>query len=120
MTDLAARAECVAQIVSAVHGRVIGRAGKIMTVEIPADMMSSAGTLLGMSGFSATIGRQSTRLAPRRVTNAAGNVIVCDGDLVTQAYFSYDVHLAPHAAAVEPTPHAGAISITRPTPPVRG
>jgi hypothetical protein len=40
--------------------------------------------------------------------------------IVSQAFYVYDVDLKPHAAAVETTPHAHAIAITRPTPPFAG
>jgi hypothetical protein len=116
MSDVNARADRVRTIVEAVYGRVIGRSRNVMQVEIPADLISSAVTLFGMGGFSATIGKQSTRLAERRVVDTNGNTIVCPGDLVTMAFFTYTVDLRPHSAAVETTPHAVAITITAPTP----
>jgi hypothetical protein len=30
-----------------------------------------------------------------------GNTVICKGDLITQAYFSYTVDLRAHAAAVD-------------------
>ena len=118
MTDLATRTDRVAQIASAVHGRVIGRTRNTMLIEVPADCMPGAVTLLGMSGFSATIGKQSTRFTERRVSDMNGNSVVCPGDLVTMAFYSYTIDLRSHAAAAKPAPSAA--DITRPVPPHRG
>jgi hypothetical protein len=46
-----------------------------------------------------------------------GNVVVCPGDMVTMAFYSYSVDLRPHDVAVDQQPHAGAIGITRPVKP---
>jgi hypothetical protein len=64
-----------------VHGRVIGRTRNTMQIEIPADLISGAVTLFGMGGFSATLGKQNTRLAERRIVNMQGDTVVCPGDL---------------------------------------
>ena len=117
MTDLAARADRVQAITEAVRGRVIGRTRNTMQIEVPADTIAGAITLFGMGGFSAILGKQSTRLAERRIADMNGNTVTCPGDLVTMAFFTYSVDLRPHAAAVEAQPHAGAISITRPVKP---
>jgi hypothetical protein len=118
--DLAARADRVKAIAEAVHGKVISRDRNTMLIEVPADTITGAVTLFGMGGFSATIGKQSTRLAPRRVIDMGGNTIVCENDPVTTSFFTYTVDLRPHSAAVEPQPHAAAIAITRPTRPFGG
>ena len=73
MTDLAARADRVQATTEAVHGRVIGRTRNTMQIEVPADCTAGAVTLLGMGGFSAILGKQSTRLAERRVVDTNGN-----------------------------------------------
>jgi hypothetical protein len=113
--DLAARADRVAQIAKAVYGRVLSRNRNTMVIEIPADTMTGAVTLLGMSGFSAILGKQSTKLAERRVVDTNGNVVTCPNDLVTTAFFTYTVDLRPHGDAAKPAPSAA--DITRPTKP---
>jgi hypothetical protein len=115
VTDLAARAQAITE---AVHGGVIGRTRNTMQIEVPADCMAGAVTLLGMGGFSAILWKQSTRLAERRVVDMNGNTVTCPGDLVTTAFFSYTVDLRSHANAVKPAPSAA--DITRQRPPFGG
>ena len=71
-----------------------------------------------MGGFSAILGKQSTRLAERRVVDMNGNTVTCPGDLVTMAFFTYTVDLRPPSVAVADSPEAGTKHITRPTRPV--
>lgn len=75
--DLEARADRLRDIVEAVHGRVNSRNCDTVVIEVPADLISSAVTLFGMGGFSATIGKQSTRLAERGVVDTNGNTATC-------------------------------------------
>ncbi|MGC2779992.1 MAG: hypothetical protein WA418_30570 [Bradyrhizobium sp.] len=91
MSDLAARLRLV---VEANHGSVISDHGNIWRVEVPADVAPGLAGVL--AGFRAQFVGQTTRDAPRRVTNwQTGEVIVCHGDNVTTAYLAYEVDLAP-------------------------
>jgi hypothetical protein len=119
MTDLDTRAERVRAIVTSLHGKVLDRQDDVMTVEVPADIMGGFTTLAGMGGFSAILQKQSTKMAPRRIVNISGQVVVCD-EMVTTAFYSFKVSLQPHHVAVEAKPHAGATAITAPTPPFGG
>jgi hypothetical protein len=121
-----------APVAEALHGKVLGRSvveyveviedtpydrsTEIMHVEIPADMTGADANMFGMSGFTAVIIGQDTRLAPRRIIDMDSRTIVCD-ELTTIAFYTFRVELTPHAARVETQPHVAAIAITRPTKP---
>jgi hypothetical protein len=62
--------------------------------------------MFGMSGFTATIAGQTTRLAPRRATTMSGQTVVCD-EMATTAFYLFKIDLAPHAVAVETSPRRG-------------
>jgi hypothetical protein len=74
--NLAARADRVRAIAVSVHGRVIGRAGNVVEIEIPADVVPGLGALWGMGGFNPIFRSQDTHLAPRRVTTMQGHTVV--------------------------------------------
>jgi hypothetical protein len=116
MTDLPTRADRIQQIAELLHGRVLARDGDAMWIEIPADVIGGALTPFGMGGFPAAIGKQSTRLAPRRIVNMVGHTVVCD-EKVTTAFYGFKVSLQPHAVAVATDPHAATIAITATTKP---
>lgn len=76
MTDLAARAAVLNALVAGVSGKVTGRSGNVMQIEIPVDRVKSAITRLGAAGFSATM-------------------------LQRPAAYRFSIDLRPHSAAVE-------------------
>jgi hypothetical protein len=116
-TDLAARADRVKAIAEWVHGKVIDRAGTIMTVEIPADVAPGLAGIWGTGGFNPIFRSQDTHLAPRRIVNMRGHTVVCENDMVTTAYYRYEIDLRSHAQeAPQPSPAA----ITMPTRPFAG
>jgi hypothetical protein len=96
MTDIEARAERVRAVVEANFGRVIGRDGDAMTVEIPADV--APGMPWGLGGFVPVY--QSTRAGQqeRRVTSGVGPWIVCPGDFVTMNFHVFEIDLRPPEA----------------------
>jgi hypothetical protein len=96
MADLSASADRVRQIAETLQGRVLGREGEIMRVEIPADLASGAATLFGMAGLTAVIVGQEVRMAPKRVTTTQYQTIVTD-EQITQAFYTFKVELTPHA-----------------------
>jgi hypothetical protein len=120
MPMLEARADRVKTIAAWLYGRVVSSDGNTITAEIPADMAGAAASAFGMAGLSAVIVGQHVEQAPRRVTSMTGHTIVCDGDMVTMAFYRYRVDLRPEHAAVENNPPGGAIALTRPTPPFVG
>jgi hypothetical protein len=76
-------------------------------------MSASAAGMFGASGFSAIINGQSTRLAPRRVVNMQGGIVVCD-EMTTMAFYTFKVDLKRQDVAIEKAPHAAAVAMTRP------
>ncbi|MGJ4888993.1 hypothetical protein ACQR1Y_12405 [Bradyrhizobium sp. HKCCYLRH3099] len=87
------RAEQVRRIAELAHGRVVARNDDVMTIEVPADVSIGLHRLWGQGGFAVQFRGQTTRAAPRRVTNTNGQTIVCEGDLVTTAFYTLDVQL---------------------------
>jgi hypothetical protein len=57
-----------------------------------------------MSGFFAIITGQRVGMAPRRITNMAGQTVVCD-EQATMAFYTFRGDLAPRMVAVETVPH---------------
>jgi hypothetical protein len=83
MTDLTARADRVRQIATALYGKILDRRVEhieelvddeiqerdidVMVIEVPADLLGAAMSMLGQGGFTFNIGKQSTRMAPHAV-----------------------------------------------------
>ena len=91
--DIEQKAERVRQIVNANFGTVRDRNGDIMHVELPSDLSIAAPW--GQIGLVACVTGQRTGMAERRVTAMNGATVVCNGDFVTQAYFTLRVRLVP-------------------------
>jgi hypothetical protein len=103
----------VRQITEGNFGRVVGRTGNIMTVEIPADVSIGLYPIWGEAGLTPIFIGQETRLAVRRVPGVGGVVVVCD-DMVTTAFYRFEINLDATARPYEPpTPE----TITRQRPP---
>ncbi|MGJ4928601.1 hypothetical protein ACQR1I_14250 [Bradyrhizobium sp. HKCCYLS2038] len=115
MSDRLSRAR---QIAEGNHGRVVAEDGDAVVVEVPADVAPGLAGIWGQGGFSAQFIGQTTRDAPRRVTNwQTGAVIVCEGDLVTTSFYRYRIGLRPAQEGVQqPRP----ADLTAPTPPWPG
>jgi hypothetical protein len=90
-----ARAERVRAIAEDVaHGKVLSREGERMTFEVPADMAPGLASLWGQSSLVPIFIGQDVRLAPRRVVNSHGVIVVCDdAPAVTTAFYKYRVDL---------------------------
>ena len=89
MTDTDDRADRVRTVTESNHGRVVSREGDAMMIEVPADIAPALGRLWGEGRYALQFTGQITRLAPRRVADISGQVIVCDGDMVTTAFYRY-------------------------------
>jgi hypothetical protein len=100
--EIAARAERVRAVVEGAHGRVTAQRRNHMEFELPADVSGSTLPMLTMSGLRPVHRDQTTRLAPRRVTDLQGSIVLCDNDLVTTAFYRYSVDLRP-GSAVSPS-----------------
>jgi hypothetical protein len=120
MTDLDARADRVRIIAHTLHGTFLSRDGHLMTIEVPADLLGPAMSMLGASGFAMPdgVGAQSARMAPRRITTMQGAMVIGEGEALT-AYHRVTVDLRPRDARVETLPHSAAIAATRPVGPPR-
>jgi hypothetical protein len=116
-TDLTDRADRVRAVVEGNHGKVIDCTDDVMTVEIPADIAPGMAAIWGLGGFVPAFTGQTARLAPRRVLDMNSNTIVCDGDLVTTAFYIFDINLQPRVVTIAST---CAPPITAPTPPFAG
>jgi hypothetical protein len=114
MTDATEqRAARVKAIVEGNFGRVAFRSGDKMVVDVPADL--AMGLPWGSAGFVPVFIGQSVELAPRRVTDMNYRTVVCEGDLVTTAFYRYEIDLKPVSAPVANT-HDGVAAITRQVP----
>jgi hypothetical protein len=89
--DTDQRAERVRQIVEGNFGRVAFRDGNRVVVDVPADI--APGLPWGLAKFVPVFVGTSTEMAPRRVADMNGNTVVCDGDLVTTAFYRYEIDL---------------------------
>ena len=112
--ELKDRADRVKAIVERNFGRILSRDGDVMRIETPADLAPGLAGTFGLGGFVPIFMGQSIRQAPRRVTDMQGNTIVCDNDMLTTAFYRYDIDLRPRDTA-KPAPTAA--DITRPTRP---
>jgi hypothetical protein len=119
MSKIGERADRVRQVTEQLFGSVISRQGHEMVIQIPADFLGAAGRALGMSGFTWTIGPQSTRMTTKRMIGTQGQTIVCDGHEELMAFFEINVDLRPRGVRVEnpDTPHSAAVWLTRPVKP---
>jgi hypothetical protein len=117
--DLEARAARVRIVTEGNHGRVVDEDAEKITIEVPADISIGLGRLWGEGGFLPMFMGQTTRLAPRRVIAANDQIVVCPDDMVTTAYYIFEIDLTQdtHAGA---RPASGPAEITRPSPPFRG
>jgi hypothetical protein len=118
MTKPNPRADHVRQIAEALFGSVISRDRHTMVIEVPADLLGAVCRSLGMGSFTWNIGKQSTHMATKRMTDAAGRFILCEGHQELMAYFEINVDLRSRDVRVEDGPSA-AIAATRQTPPAR-
>jgi hypothetical protein len=102
MSKLDARADRVRIIAHTLHGSVLDRDGHLMTVEIPADLLGAAMSMLSMGGFGMPdgVGSQSTRMAPRRITTMSGAMVIGQDEALT-AYHRIAVDLRPRDAKIE-------------------
>jgi hypothetical protein len=121
MTDLDARADRVRQIAHTLYGRVLDRNRNKMVIEVPADLLGAAMNMLSMGGFGMPdgVGKQTSRMATKRITGMSGQIVVCQGHEELMAFFSINVSLKTRDVRVEnpDTPHSGAVWLTRPTKP---
>jgi hypothetical protein len=83
MINLKACAERIRIIVEAYQGRVIHRLGDTVMFEVPADVSSGLNALWLISGLVAVPVGQTKRRAPRRVTDANGNVVAGRDKVIT-------------------------------------
>jgi hypothetical protein len=85
MSKLDQRAERVRIIAHTLHGSVLDRDGHLMMVEIPADLLGAAMGMLSMGGFGMPngVGKQSTRMAPRRITTMQGAMVSGQDEALT-------------------------------------
>jgi hypothetical protein len=107
MINLDTRAERVRQITEGNHGKVLGREGDVMTIEVPADVAIGLNAVWGMGKFSTQFLGCETRLAPRRVFDADHHTVVCHGDMVTTSFYKFHVYLTASPAqntSAAPTP----------------
>ena len=116
MSKIGERADRVREIVESLYGSVINRTGNILHCEAPADMLGACMNSLFRGGFGVTIGKQSARMAPRRITNTSGRTVIDPNAQDLMAYYGLEIDLRPRDARVEAGPHAGAVALTRPTP----
>ena len=72
-------------------------------IEVPADMYPSCMVMLGQAGFVvAGTGGQELRRVQKRVTNMAGDVVLCD-EKTTMAFYTITVRLAKRRVAEQVT-----------------
>jgi hypothetical protein len=60
-------------------GKVIGREGDVMQIEVPAYVAIGLNSIWGEGRFPTQYVGQLTRLAPRRIADINGNTVVCSG-----------------------------------------
>jgi len=117
MTDLQARADRVCAVVEGNHGKVLGRDGNTLRIEIPADIAIELNSIWDEDGFSCVFEGQRTRLSHCRVIDTQGHTVVRH-QMVTTAFYRYTIDLIADTRSGKAQPSAAAI--TAQTPPRKG
>jgi hypothetical protein len=103
MIELDARADRVRAAVEGNFGRVIGRDGNTLRIEVPADIAIGLNSVWREGGFSCIFAGQRTRLSHCRIIDMHGHTVV-NHQMVTTAFYRYTIDLTVDTRSGKPAP----------------